>query len=151
MSAAPVTERVYDIRAGEPGDHAFVFETWIRETLATRFGASMRKHVFTRGQHRLIEHLLARPAAQLVVACDPNARGTILGWALVELPDVLHFAFTKPDFRRWGIAHTLVASRIPTDMRLRYSHKTLDFERWTRAKGSLWCFDPFEAYAPVPR
>lgn len=149
--ASPALSSLFVVRAGRPSDHPHVFESWSHSVEDPRVVPGTSLGVHRAGVRRVVAELLERPRAQLFVACAPGDENTILGWALVEHPDVLHFVHVKRFIRHKGIARVLVGLGEPEqrDRPMRHTFRTPSFAPWTR-QGS-WIFDPFLAFAPVPR
>lgn len=54
-------------------------------------------------------HVLARPGAELRMAVLADDRDVVLGFAIIE-KSTLHYVFTNKDFRRNGIATSLIGN-----------------------------------------
>lgn len=114
------------IRPAEPGDHAFIFRSWLMGAYhGNRAGKGVRVPVgapgdylgsidqdaFMKGYHKYIESMLT--GATVSVACLRENPDVILGFSVSSGP-VLHWVFVKPDWRKIGIARDLVPQYIET-------------------------------------
>lgn len=144
MSAALATAPLFALRAGVATDHGKVFESWLHSTEKTAWAHALRGSS-PDARRALVAALLARPTAQLVVACAPADPNTILGWAVVEPPTVVHFVWVRSYLREKGIARALVFDRLAEP--LRYSTRTVGWARWS-SRHAGWSFDPASAMVP---
>lgn len=81
--------------------------------------------------------LLARPDSAVKLAALSDDPDVVLGWALVE-PDKLHFVYVKKDYRRIGIAKSLVSEPFS-----RFSHLTKIGKALWDTKFPRAAFNPF--------
>lgn len=123
------------IRAATPTDEPLIFATWLR---AFKHGSAFPRHipdrVFFDEHHDVVEQLLER--STVTVATPVDDTDVILSWSAVETvepvdggpsPLVVHFVYTKPAFRRTGIARQLlahVARELDAGTPVFYSHET---------------------------
>lgn len=130
----------FALRAGTLDDVPFVIDSW-----ALSYSGQARARdagpLYLRGQKRMIRAVLARRTASLLVACVADEPTTIAGWAVTE-GEIVHYAFTKKDFRRLGIARSLLEpyTRMP---RVYFTHKT-----WVPCVPAGWIYDPYAAAFP---
>lgn len=110
---------VVAFRAAHTGDLACILSDWLRAFRDSGWAKMCTNQVYYAGQQRLIGEIAARPNARLVVACNPDDREQIYGWACGEpagavgpdgatLPLIFHFVYVKQDFRSFGIAKALL-------------------------------------------
>lgn len=106
------------IRAAELGDVAFISSTWKQSYWRESPWASrLTWRTFNQQHARVVQRLLALSSA--LVACDPTRSDAIIGYAVFDrtAPLALHFAYTKPAFRRAGVFRSLLAaSGLPADL-----------------------------------
>jgi GNAT superfamily N-acetyltransferase len=141
----------FAIRSHTLTDLALVFSSWLRSMPPAR---DVSRDVHFRGQHALIEAILARPGALLRVACVPDDPEVILGWACVEHaphdasghPSLVHFAYVKDAFRRRGIARALLADVAP---RCRYTHRPHSVDVHALHLAHVAVYDPCAAVFPA--
>jgi hypothetical protein len=123
---APVT-----IRPGSPRDEAFILATWLRAFRhGSMFARRLTNDVFFTNHHPLVTGILAR-SDTLVAALDDDPN-VILGYLVTEKQGpthVLHFAYTKKEFRRMRVLTQLVdESHLPADLDgVEVSHPTFDW------------------------
>lgn len=131
MSAEAIVVREYRHEA----DQAFVYSTWLRNyKYSSYFAKRIKPAIFFAGQHKVIDHLLAKPSTKVVVACDRNDADTIMGYLAFE-PGVVHFVFVKDAYRKLGVATALFASQ------------RIDVNQ---AKFTHWCFPVDELIRKFP-
>ncbi len=98
---------LFVVRDAVPADINFVVNSWI-----TSFSAFSKSdgHVVRYTRHpQLVLGLVQR--CPVTVACDPDDPDQAYGWLCHELVDgelTVHFAFTKHQFRRLGVADALL-------------------------------------------
>lgn len=101
------------IRPGQEADLPFVFNSWLKSfKTRSQFARRITDEVFYRWHKLVVSRILQRPGTQLLVATPEGEPDTILGYLVMEQQDVqvLHFAYVKTSFRRFGIARALVKS-----------------------------------------
>lgn len=134
------------IRRGEPGDLPFVFNSWLQSSAESAWGRSMRRRVYFRRHHSVIQRLLKR--AELWVAVLPEAPDVILGWMVAE-PEAkrLHYVYVKESWRGFSIARSLL-EHLPEVST--YTHRTLGpqgrVERLIREHYPNIIYDPYGAF-----
>lgn len=134
-------DRVYAIRNGCPADVSFIFATWLKAYL---FGGFVQppERVFYSHHHALLEAVLAHPKTYLKVACDRKDPDLIFGWCVWSVPDVVHFVYVKPSWRRLGIGNALLAETgIQPRSAITYTHHTKAGAAWAKSMGAT--FNPY--------
>jgi GNAT superfamily N-acetyltransferase len=123
-AAAVVEQFEIETRDGTPGDQAFVFATLLRNLRGSDPRVRrISNTVFFAAHHFVVERALER-GARIVIAHPAGDPGTILGYLLFErlergtklagldVPEtVIHYVYTKKNFRGAGVARTLLASQ----------------------------------------
>lgn len=138
MAKVPV-----QVRQANEADLALVYKSWIDTYGDSRLARTMKPTIYRDRQRRLIRSILSRPTVHVLVATPTDDDLTILAWAALEAPDVVHYVFTKREFRRFGLARELLTA---LDGSFRYSHKTLDGDLLCRSfKRTIYDF-----YAAFP-
>lgn len=110
-----------NIRVAIVEDDPIVYDCWAR-SMADEVGVEGddARRAFVRGYKPVITALIARSTTMVAVSRKDPLR--VLGWICVEIPDVLHFVFTKRAFRQGGIARQLIErSQLPRDVRASHS------------------------------
>lgn len=125
----------FRVRSDRADDHAFVAKSWRDD-----FGSSPDIAGVDRADYRdrmlaYVERMVARPGAELQIACAENDEDAIFGWALIE-GATLHYVYVRGgenSMRGHGIMRALTgAHRID-----KYSHRN---GRWKAPAG--WRFVP---------
>lgn len=145
-SAASVAKRGAIVRSGPPIEGARSVSMGITDT------------VFFYEQRRVCEALLRTCGAR--VLCPTDDPTVIVAWCCVGAADgvpILHFVYTKRDFRGRGLAtHLLASSGIPPDAGCMFSHMSPPVfdatgrmgprgrwkEEWVR-RHAHWVYDPY--------
>lgn len=109
-----------EIRPGRPEDLNFVFATLLRSYKSdSYFAMRIPDTLFYLCHHKVVEHILAKPATKLSIITPVDEPNTILGYLLIEKyakKDVVHFCYVKSPFRRYGLATKLFqAADVPLD------------------------------------
>lgn len=112
-------------------DWPYIAKTWILGTTKGPVqGARMSKRV----------NALRARGAWFLVACDPTNLDLILGWMAGERiwidndldgfrPEVLHYLYTKRQYRRQGVARSLLAvSDLASNTHILCTHWSSDIE-----------------------
>lgn len=104
------------IRAPAVGDLSYVQNIWSRELEKTPMGRLGGEHMRD-VCHRWMRGILARTRTVSLVACHPEARATILGFAVyqnrsqdtagLDSEGVMHCVYVRPEMRGCGIAKRL--------------------------------------------
>lgn len=95
------------VRDGVEDDRPFIFATMLRGLFyGDSWFSEVPKAIFMQEYHGIVERLL--DTAEIRVACLKDDPEVILGYALINAPDTVHFVFIKKAFRGIGIAKSLV-------------------------------------------
>lgn len=84
-----------------------IYATWLRCYEANSLAAKhIPKDTFFAEHHKVLDRIFARdPIVKLAVL--PDDPSVVLGWAVYE-PELAHFVYIKPAFRRYRIATALL-------------------------------------------
>lgn len=97
----------WNLRTGSEDDIPFIYSTWTNSMQGdSRIGRSCKRSIFYEGQTQVIDWILAQEDTEVLVASNPDDPNIIFGY-LVYQPDIVHYAFVKEIFRRFGIASYL--------------------------------------------
>lgn len=101
--------------------------------------------------HKVLESLI--PNSIVMVACLENSPDTILGWVCAQVVDtalVVHYAYTKYAFRKYGIARRLLKEIIDTEKppAVFCTHLMPHLKRKVREMG--WLYNPYLLYMALP-
>jgi hypothetical protein len=126
----------FAMRPASEGDAPFIVDSWM---LSYRPSAVARDAggAYIRGQKAKIRRLLSR--ANILVACLPEDPETILGWSATEAT-VVHFVYVKREFRRLGIASSLLSPFLGEATT--YTHRTPCVSSFIP---SHWNYDPYRS------
>lgn len=98
-----------DYRGFQIGDLEFITASWLNHQRNSDFGKSMRKSVFYVEHSKLVKSALEKN--QILISCSVENKEVIysylIGFAGKE-NDIIHFIFTKPNFRKMGIVKKLL-------------------------------------------
>jgi len=136
----------FSIREAQKADKPFVQSTWLKNYESSDFASCIKKTIYQDRHRAVTERLLGGAKVHTLIATPPDDDLTILAFAVLEHPDVLHYVYTKASFRNFGIARDLVA---PAGKRFRYSHRTdagLGFLERLRREGVQATYDPYAAF-----
>lgn len=105
---------VVTVRIAKDGDKNFIYSTWL---LGVYYGETvfkeMKKDVFMKHYHGLIDQIMNHPDIVIKVACFKDDTDTILGYAVMNKNGkTLHWTFVKSPWRRIGLAKMLTGSEI---------------------------------------
>lgn len=140
-------------RLWREADKAFVYESWLESFRVSHAAGPFPMRMYRKVYTETLDALIARPGAQVLVACSPDDDDQVLGFVCHErratVPPIVHYLYVKQLFRRERVATILMtAADIPTGRRFIYTFKTpvatRIAEHWAGA-----IFDPLVArFAP---
>ncbi len=137
------------VRALVAADQAFVYGTWLQGHFEKSLWAKGMEWELYKNHHRAhIEAALQR--GHTLVACTPEDANQILGYVCFEWsnelwPPVLHYAFTKGPFRRFGVFTRLMeeAGFTPTTPFAFSQLNNSDLAHHLRKKYTLARYNPY--------
>lgn len=101
----------FKVRPGTPDDRGFVARHWV-DGYTNSIPRSQRDRIDLDAWNRFcfqhVEALLAAPGIEMRVACPLDDESVIYGAAVLAPPDVIHFVFVRPTWRKLGIAGKLL-------------------------------------------
>lgn len=147
--AAPEIDLLpFTIRAMVPAETNFVASTWARSYLSSPAAKAIQSDEYFEGHSALITSILDRGIA---LVAEHSTYGTLLGHVVGERGTwgpVIHYVYTKGDFRRRGVAHALEAAlleRIRRDREVvRYTQKRAPGDGIAVRRGYRW--SPYALY-----
>lgn len=109
----------------------FVLDSWSNSFKKSKYAGCIPNNLWASVSRTSITQLLSRQLCDVLVALSPTSdgsRGLVMGYIVGE-PGILHWVYTKKNFRRLGIGKTLLAALTKNwDVQLkkfpRYTHKT---------------------------
>lgn len=115
-------QQIFQIADGIGDAKSLIYATWLR----SYHSASLRtktipKDTFFREHHKVIDRILDRPETKVRLAVMPDDPSVVFGWAVTEGPDVVHYVYVKPSFRKYGIARALLSG---ISAPFTYTHET---------------------------
>lgn len=106
-------------------DWAYILDSWKKSYRELGSEQHVPRHIFWPEQHARIESLRLNPAAEFIIAADPEDSDFIWGWACIETRQgvqVLHYVFVRASAQGQGVAKLL----------LREVERPLVCTHWTR-------------------
>lgn len=134
-----------EVRSFIPDDTPFVIATWLNYyKYFSYFAKRIRKGVFFKWHHKIVENILKKPTTTVLIATPTNDPEIILGFLVTEKMDqdqVIHFIFVKEELRNMGIGRRLIEeSKIDLDK--------VFFTHWTYSVNDLIKKYPNISYDP---
>ena len=130
---------VVAIRSYLPEDRNFILATWLRGLYyGNTWFSEIRKDVFMKRYHDVVEYILNHPCASIRVACLEDDPGVILGYSVARVLDdttVLDWVFVKQAWRKTGIGTRLIPPNVSACSHLTKVGRAI--------KPSTWEFNPF--------
>jgi GNAT superfamily N-acetyltransferase len=100
------------VRPAEPNDMRVVRKHWLASARSGFSYRNMREGDYTRCYGRIIDRLLER--SLVLVVANKARRAEVVGFSVTEHPAdavaIVHFCYTKFDWRRRGIARALLTA-----------------------------------------
>lgn len=138
------------LRGIEPNDLAFIMSSWLRSFKDTsNFAKDIPTETFYPNHHKLLERIIARPTTKIMIAHLEESPEVILSYMVYEtmpLSLVIHFMFTKHNFRRFGLAKLLFETLQvnPSQAAIEYTHKTLKAEMYLKHNKLPVIYNPYQ-------
>ena len=136
MSAATTLPQL-PIRPARESDDGFILDTWRESLRAESDIAKASTEAYRLVMLRHIRRLSREPGAVRLVCYDPQDDDTLVGYA-VATGHELHYVYVRREFRRMGIARSLVEQVHPAS----YSITTPMFERRMHPHERGWVHTP---------
>lgn len=112
------------IRPASVDDAAFVISSYLKSQRNEGHNALMSNDVYYARVKPRVERMIARD--QVIVACSPEDAWHLYGWLAYE-PGVVHYAYVKFPYRRFGIGRALFAKANPSALSVIATHSCRDF------------------------
>lgn len=138
---------IRDMRAAD--ELTFVASTWVRSFLSSPAARKIESDEYFHGHSQLVTAIITRGVA---LVAEHATHGNLLGHVVGErhaLGPVVHYAYTKGEYRRHGIAHALEAAllerlrRQPGEL-VRFTHSRAPGDQIARRRGYRW--SPYALY-----
>lgn len=133
-------EKNWNIRLGLPSDLEFIYATWLNS-----YWADSQKYqqitgpTFFTEYPKVLDRILDSPETQVSVACSSSDENIIYGY-LVSSPPVAHYLFVKSNFRRWGIARSLLEDAEAGKI---YTHRTGELANFLHRRINEHTYNPY--------
>lgn len=106
-------------RTAREGDMNFIFSTFLRGLYyGNEWYGRIKAEIYYTHYHRVLERLLAKKGCTILISCLKEDPDTIIGYSIFE-PEILHYVFVKPIWRKIGIARDLIPENTAS-----YTHLT---------------------------
>lgn len=134
-----------EVRAATTADLDFVYATWLRSYRhASQFAKKISNTTYYTWHHRVVERILSREGAKLLIAHPKEDPELILGYICTEKqPDgmeVVHYCYVKKTFRQLGVAKALISGASLGKMN--FTHWTTDTD-WALKKYPGMSYNPY--------
>lgn len=135
------------IACGE--DLNFLYSTWLNSYRCdSLIGRSTKKSIFFDEYKRVLDSILSATKTETLIACLPQDEKVILGYLVFE-EGILHYVFTKQDFRRMGIARSLFSVAFGDGVSLpSHTHLTRTGREILKSQSGL-TYNPFLLFSRV--
>jgi len=136
----------WEIRQPKDSDISFIYATWLNSYHYDSWTKQIQKSIFFDNYKLVIDEILNN--SKIKIACTKIDQDIILGYLVYDEPHILHYCFVKQDFRRFGIANSLVADSIDTKSPITITHRTKSILSLLEPKKNI-SFNPFKLYKGV--
>lgn len=113
------------IRPMRASDLPWVTDTWLNSFREANYGVPHDEFFDT--QRKVIKHLFGR--SRIAIACDPDDSDQVFGYVVWEPraagKPLLHWAYTKHAFRRFGIFRRLLMLVDPDQRGVLLTHRSI--------------------------
>lgn len=92
-------------------DMNFIYSTWLKSYRQSEWAKDITNDVFFSQHKEIIDKILARPTTKIIVICNPDDEDQIYGYLVHEHTvsgSIIHFAYIKYNFRKFGIMSALL-------------------------------------------
>ena len=140
MAEFPIAIRAFD----RLSDEDFVYSTWMKSFRDSSYARAIPTQLYNMGQRSRIYRVLEAKDTVVQIACDPNTEELIYGYMVSAYPNVLHYVYTKGQYRKLGIAKALLANHIGKTTI--YTHKgDIRTEKLLKTDPTFveWIYDPY--------
>lgn len=124
------------IRPARLSDTPFILASWLNHYKNhSYFAKRISGKIFYPAHEKVVKHILAKPGATMLLAVDPardDGPEVLLGFMIYEACEferpVIHFVYVKQDFRRMGIAASLIIRSDIDITKTVFTHWTYDVD-----------------------
>lgn len=126
------------VRDFDHDDRNFIMSTMLKSLYyGDSWFTRILKNIFMTNYHRLLQNIFTNKKVTIKVACLSDAKDVILGYAIYR-DQILDYVYVKQDWRKIGIAKTLIPTNIS-----QCSHLTKVGEAIIKSKASHIVYNPF--------
>jgi hypothetical protein len=131
----------WDIRISTPEDLSFIYATCAQSYhYGSLIGKGCKDQIFYKEYYKVMDWIFNQDDVQIKVACNKNDAFVVFGYIIFQ-PSVVHYIYTKQDFRNFGIALSLYEASGKPKL---YSQKTVVVRPILRSHPDLKIdFNPF--------
>lgn len=91
-------------------DKNFIYASWLKGLYhGNDWFNEIPTNVFFKNYQGALESILERPNVEILIACLPDDKEVILGYAVLE-KNTIHWIFVKESWRKMGIAKELCST-----------------------------------------
>ena len=130
------------IRPATGDDLNFIYDSWLSSCRYDSPLGNCKNSIFFDNYRRIIDDVLSLDNTHVFVACLTEDPHVILGYLACELPNIIHYIFTKDAFRQFGIAKALVTHAFKDTSNLITTHRTGYVEPILRSHPQI-TYNPF--------
>lgn len=138
----------------------FILDSWTSSYRNSKYAGTVPNNLWQEVQRSTIVQLMTRPTCRTTVALTPKPfsspgltgieiegmpRGRVMGYSVAE-PGILHWIYTKKDYRRLGVAKSLLSKEIED-----WPNEVIGHPRFTHMTDSSYRFLPrWWKWDPIP-
>jgi len=126
----------------------FILDSWSSSYRKSKYAGTVPNNHWEEIARATATQLMSRPGCRTIVALVPGEnenRGRVMGYSIAE-PGILHWIYTKKDFRRLGIATQMLAEQMS-----QWDDRDKKYPRFTHKTDSSYRFLPrWWKWDPIP-
>ncbi len=123
-----------EIRLATKADDNFIYSTWIAGLYhGTDWLKMIEEESFVKRYRQSLKKLLIKETIRIYVSCLKEDKDVILSYAAIEYKDpevILHWIFTRPAWRRVGLAKKLLPGEINVVTHMTKIGKSIKPKKW---------------------
>lgn len=117
-------------------DNDVIYSTWMNSLYyGNDWFREIDNDVFFGKYRKVIETILEKKDTKVTIACLDNDADTVVGYAVAEGLEILHWIYVRPAWRKLGIAKSLVQDDTQVTTHITKIGRSI--------KPKEWVFDPF--------
>lgn len=96
-------------REMDDGDTNFILSTFLRGLYhGNYYFKNIDSDIFYRNYEQVVKNILSRSTVEVIVCCLKEEPSVIIGFAILESKEILHWIYVKRAWRVQGVARSLV-------------------------------------------